>query len=201
MAKKTSVGTALGFVNLVTTGLMAGVKNRDEIDEIVALPESTTKPLIEKFVRSLRMAAQVARNIFRIDARGSRTTEQVVAAGNYSWSNPNINSQLFPMRRCAGKRDIVLVPMPANFTLEEALAKLTELNLGRPTYEDGLFFGEQYPEKQRENPIMFPHEPVVVDGVPGVVYLWDDDGDRELVLSWADDGWDSIVLVAGVRKS
>jgi len=207
MAKKTSVGSALGFLTLISTGIMAGVKSKEDIDDIVSLPEATTKPLIDRFVQMLHVAAQTVKNIFSINVGDNRTTEQVVAAGNYQYANPWINDKNFPWRRRQGKKMIELVDMTQHgfqptYTLNDALAVLQKLGLERPVYEDGLLFGEQYPEKQRERPIMFPHEAVLdADGYPSVVYLWSYSGDRKLYLFWADYGWYSDALVAGVRKS
>ena len=90
---------------------------------------------------------------------------------------------------------------PSDYSFADSLAVLQKLGLDRPVYEDGLLTGEQHSEKQRERPIMFPHEPVVVGGRSSVVCLWSDAGRRELDLGWADGRWDSGVLVAGVRKS
>ena len=201
MAKKTGVGTALGFLNFIMTAIMAGVKSREEVDEIAALPVETLKRLIDQFVQSLIVAVKMVKNIFPINIGGNRTTEQVVAAGNYSYSNSWITSKNFPMRPRQGKREVILVDMPGDFTLVDALAKLTELGLEQPVYEDGLFFGEQHPEKQREAPIMFPHEPVPdSDGYLSVVFLWSSGGGRRLALSLTGSRWFSNVRVAGVRK-
>ena len=205
MAKKETaeVERGAGVFAAIVTALVTKVS--DKGGDIGADFHFLAKPegdlVLDQMADLLVRAGQAVRNIFRISIGGNRTTEQVVVAGGYNYANPNINSKLFPMRRRAGKRDIVLVPMPSDFTLEEALAKLVELNLDRPTYEDGLFLGEQHPEKQMERPIMFPHEPVVVGGVPGVVDRWSRGGGRRLNLDWAGRRWDSFVLVAGVRKS
>ena len=146
-------------------------------------------------------AGEVTKNTFIINVGGKRTTEKVVAKGNYSYVDPYITSKNFPMRPRKGACEIVLVEMEQEFSHDDALAKLRELGLKQPLYEDGLFFGEQYPENHWDNPIMFPHEPVPgVRSGPSVVYLWRYDGGRGLGLSLASDRWDSIVRVAGVRN-
>ena len=205
MAKRSSLGGALGFVTLVTTKVMAAVKEYGE-DVLLGLSEDKLGPVVDRFVANLVALAKAASNVLRINIGGNRTTEQVVAAGNYSWSNPNITSQLFPWRRRSGKRTIELVDMSqhgfaSDYSLADSLAVLQKLGLDRPVYEDGLLAGEQHPEKQRERPITFPHEPVAVFGYSVVVYLWSDAGYRKLYLDWAGRRWDSDVLVAGVRKS
>ena len=207
MAKsKSSLGGALGFITLVVTRVMAAVKEHGE-EIVLCLSEDKLGPAIDRFVADLVAIGRAASNIFRINIGGNRTTEQVVTAGNYNYANPWINSKNFPWRRRQGKRTIELVDMiqhgfSSDYSSTDALAVLQKLGLTRPVYEDGLLFGEQHPEKQRERPIMFPHEPVLGTlGHPLVVYLWSNAGYRRLDLGWAGNGWGSRTLVAGVRES
>jgi len=207
MAKsKSSLGGALGFVTLIVTKVMAAVKEHGE-EILLGLSEDKLGPVIDRFVAELVALAKAASNIFRLNVGGNRNTEQVVAKGNYGYANPWINSKNFPWRRRQGKRTLELVDMaehgfPSDYSFADSLAVLQNLGLERPVYEDGLLFGEQHPEKQREHAIMFPHEPILVaDGRPRVVCLWGDVGDRELYLFWTGFGWYSPVRVAGIRKS
>src|SRR3989338_8368890 len=171
MAKqKSSLGGALGFVTLVTTKVMAAVKEYGE-DVLLGLSEYKLGPVVDRFVADLVALAKAASNVLPINVGGNRTTEPVVTAGNYSYANLNITSRLFPWRRRSGKRTIELVDMAEHgfsfaYSFDAALAVLEQLGLDRPVYEDGLLIGEKHPEKQRERPIMFPHEPVVVDCRP-----------------------------------
>ncbi|OGM95309.1 hypothetical protein A2524_04540 [Candidatus Wolfebacteria bacterium RIFOXYD12_FULL_48_21] len=98
---------------------------------------------------------------FRINTAGNRTTEEVVAAGNYDWTNDRVNGENFPMRPMPeGPRKIVYLEFEVNPYLEEkVLVEAQRQGLERPLYEDVLFFGEQYPEEQRKGPIAFLHEP------------------------------------------
>lgn len=207
MAKnKSSLGGALGFITLITTKVMAAVKEYGE-EILLGFSEDKLGPAIDRFVAELVALAQVASNIFRLNVGGNRTTEQVVAAGNYTYSNSWINSKNFPWRRRNGKRTIELVDMtehwfPSTYSFADSLAVLRKLGLERPVYEDGLLFGEQHPEKQHEHPIMFPHEPVLdAIGGPSVVYLGGSAGGRKLDLGWAGRRWYSLTRVAGVRES
>lgn len=201
-----SLGRALGFIELIVTTIMAAVRKHGA-DVFVVVSDDKLRELTSQFVDQLVAAGKTMSNLFRLNVGGNRTTEKVVKAGNYSWSNPSYNSQLFPWRRRQGKkRTIELVDMtqhgfPFSYSFDDSLAVLTRLSLDRPVHEDGSLFGEQHPEKQRERSIVFPHEPVVVGGNRCVVYLWGGAGRRGLDLSGADDGWGSRALVAGVRKS
>ena len=206
MAKRSLLGGALGFIMLVTTKVMAAVKEHGE-DVLLGLSEDKLGPVVDRFVADLVALAKAASNVLRINVGGNRTTEQVVAAGNYNnRSNPNITSQLFPWRRRSGKRTIELVDMAEHgfsltYSFDDALALLDKLGLDRPVYEDGLLIGEQHPKKQKERSIMFPHEPLAVGRDSSVVCLWGGAGDRKLGLGWTSSRWVSSVLVAGVRKS
>ncbi len=207
MAKsKSSLGSALGFVTLVVTKVMAAIKEHGE-EILLGLSEDKLGPVIDRFVAELVALAKAASNIFSINIGGNRTTEQVVADGNYQYVNSWINGKNFPWRRRQGKRTVELVDMAEHgftkgYSFADSLAVIQKLGLDRPVYEDGLLFGEQHSEKQRERSIMFPHEPVLVArGGPGVVCLWGDAGHRMLRLDWSSDVWYSRTLVAGVRKS
>jgi len=203
---KSSLGGALGFITLVTTKVMVAIKEHGE-EIVLGLSEEKLGPAIDRFVADLVAISRMASNFFLLNIGGNRTTEQVVAAGKYQYANTWINSKNFPWRRRQGKNMIELVDMtqhgfPSSYSFSDVLAVLQKLGLNRPVYEDGLLFGEQHPEKQRERSIMFPHEPGLgAGGCPDVVCLWGGDGRRELFLGWSGFRWCSIALVAGVRKS
>ena len=100
------------------------------------------------------------KNAFRIMTEGTRTTDGVIAAGNYDWKNDRVNGENFPMRPMPeGPREIVFLEFDHDPGSEEVLAEAARQGLERPRYEDALFFGEQYPEEQRKAPIVFLHEP------------------------------------------
>lgn len=207
MAKSKSwLGGALGLKTLITTKVMAAIEEHGE-EILLGLSEERLGLVIDRFVAELVALARSASNIFPIKVGGNRTTEHVIATGNYSYANPWINSKNFPWRRRNGKRTIELVDMAehgftSTYSFADALAVLQKLGLARPVYEDGLLFGEQNPEKQRKRPIMFPHEPVLgAHGGPSVVYLWGFAGLRLLSLRRTCHVWDVDTLVAGVRES
>jgi len=164
---------------------------------------------LKKFLRKencwtgvIENTAQQAKNIFHLMVGGNRTTEEMVKAGKYDWSNGGITSKNFPMRpRPAGKRIIELIELDHGPTSEEVLAEAERLGLERPVYEDALFFGEQFPEKQRERPIVFLHEPWQGPGGRlDVLVLRSDSVGRDLRLAWFDGGWSRHYVFAFVRK-
>jgi len=140
---------------------------------------------------------------FQINTTGNRTTEEVVTAGNYDWTNGMVNGKNFPMRPMPeGPREIVYLEFDHNPTPEEAFAEAERRGLERPRYEDALFFGEQHPEEQRNASIVFLHEPwrgprarlrVLVLGCVG--------RDRHLVLFCFGGRWFQRPRFAFVCKS
>lgn len=205
MASRKSIGSGLGFITVVLSRIISALKESGE-DILDALSQEKIVELADQFAAALVAAGRAAKNIFSINVGGNRNTDEVVRAGKYDGSNSWINSRNFPWRRRIGKRTIQLVDMAehgftSTYTINDALAVLNKLGLDHPVYEDGLLFGEQHPEKQRERAIMFPHAPLAgAIGDLRVVYLWSDAGRRGLGLRWPRRPWSVRTLVAGVRR-
>lgn len=205
--KKTSLGTALGFITLVTTRVMAAIKEGGE-EVVLSLSEDKLRELADQFAQSLVKAGSVvastAISVFTIFVGGKRTTEEVVVSGGYNYANSWIATAYFPWRLRRGNRKIVLIDMREHgfaerYYLADALMVIQKLGFRRPDYEDGLLFGEQHPDEQCNAPIMFPHELILVARHdPLVVCLLRDDGERGLGLYFVDIAWDSDVRVAAV---
>jgi len=126
----------------------------------------------------------------------------LVQAGNYDYTHSCVTSDSFPARHAGGPRlrEIVLVDFGREITSAEALAQATHLGLGKPEYEDALYFGIQHPEVQRERPIVFLHDPWVgFFGRRDVLCLWTNAGRRELGLEGFDDFWSAAHRFGFVR--
>ena len=154
------------------------------------------------FVDAFMMCLQQARNAFRIMTGGTRTTDEVIEAGNYGWTNDMVNGKNFPMRPMPeGPREIVFLEFDHDPGSEEVLVEAQRQGLERPLYEDALFFGEQYPEEQRNAPIVFLHKPwQSPGGFLFVLVLRCGGRDRSLGLGYFDDGWRQRCRFAFVRK-
>jgi hypothetical protein len=133
-----------------------------------------------------------------------RSTEELVAAGHYAYAHSCVTSENFPARHFGGRRirEVVLLEFDREVvTSEEAIAEAAHLGLERPMYEDALYFAIQYPETQRERPVVFLHDPWVgFFGRRDVVCLWSNAGRRELGLDGFDDGWSRSYRFAFVRR-
>ena len=90
-----------------------------------------------------------------------RSTEALVAAGDYGYAHSCVTSDNFPVRRpdTVSMREVVLLEFAQGVTSEEAVAEATRLGLERPIYEDALAFGAAYPSVQVERPVVFLHDP------------------------------------------
>ena len=145
----------------------------------------------------------MAKNIFRLTKIGDgRTTEELVLAGNYNYTNHNINSRNFPVRRTTSvSREIVLLEFDREISSEEAIVEAANHGLEQPVYEDALYCGVEHPEVQRERPVVFLHEPCRYPYGPlDVLSLWGYAGDRGLDLLSFGNRWLREYRFAFVRK-
>ncbi|OGM95314.1 hypothetical protein A2524_04565 [Candidatus Wolfebacteria bacterium RIFOXYD12_FULL_48_21] len=139
---------------------------------------------------------------FQINTTGTRTTEEVFAAGKYDGKNNMVNGKNFPIRTMfKGTREIVLVEFDRDTSSEEVLAEAKRWGLKRPRCEDALFFGEQHPEEQCTAPILFLRKPAWWRACVRlfVLVLRCDGGRRTLCLNPFDGGWHQRCRFAFVR--
>lgn len=146
-------------------------------------------------------------DVFRLlKITDGRTTEELVRDGKYNYANPDINSENFPARARKEKSVTIEFIKGDDFdhepTSEEVLQEAEKRGLNRPAYEDGLYFGVEHPEVQREGPVVFLHEPWRdFGGDLRVVGLWSGGGCRGLHLVCFADGWGRDCRFAFVRPS
>jgi hypothetical protein len=125
-------------------------------------------------------------------AADGRCTEELVEAGNYGYAHSCVNSENFPARHHGGRRarEIVLLEFDRDVTSDEVMTEAARRGLERPTYEDALYFGIEYPAVQCQGPVVFLHDPWVgFFGRRDVLCLWSNAGRRELGLDGFDDRW------------
>jgi hypothetical protein len=121
-----------------------------------------------------------------------RSTEALVAAGDYGYAHSCVTSDNFPVRRpdALVPRDVVLLQFADGVTSPEAVAEATRLGLERPIYEDALAFGAAYPAVQVERSVVFLHDPWFgFFGRRDVISLWCNAGRRELGLEGIEGPW------------
>jgi hypothetical protein len=138
---------------------------------------------------------------YRITTGDGRSTEELVEAGNYGYAHSCVNSENFPARHhgTSQVREIVLLEFDHDVTADEAMTEAARLGLECPRYEDALYFGIEYPDVQREGPVIFLHDPWFgFFGRRDVLCLWNNAGRRELGLDGFDDRWPGNVRFAFV---
>jgi hypothetical protein len=194
--------SAVGWVTSLVDGLYKDLISKGATaEQIHSLATSSGVLPIGIIGDALMNVIRQLKNFFQLVISGNRTTEEVVKAGKYNWSNDDVNSQNFPMRSERGHGKIEIIDFGREITSEEALVEAKKLGLERPDYEDALFFGEQFPEKQRERPIVFLHEPWQnPHRILHVLVLLGDSLRRKLDLVWFDDGWHRGCVFAFARK-
>ena len=124
-------------------------------------------------------------------------------AGNYAYAHSCVISENFPARSFGGPRtrQIVLLEFDHDVTADEATKAASKLGLERPKYEDALYFGNTFPDVQRERPVVFLHDPWYgYFGRRDVLLLWSNVGSRELGLEGFDDPLSRNYWFAFVRK-
>lgn len=107
-------------------------------------------------------------SIYILTTGDGRTADQLAAAGKYGWVTSLAELCVDNMLHCEtfrlvpktpkAKVVLELVEFQHEPTGEEVLAEFARQGLERPTREDALYFGEQYPEVQRKFAIAFLHQ-------------------------------------------
>jgi hypothetical protein len=132
-----------------------------------------------------------------------RSTEELVEAGKYGYAHSCVTSDNFPARRSQAEtvREVVLVELDHDgTTTREIMTRAAQLGLEPPLYEDALYFGAEYPDVQRERPVVFLHDPWLgFFGRRDVLCLWSNAGRRELGLEGFDDPWRRDYRFAFIR--
>lgn len=204
MSKKnvSAIVSGARWIASLADGLIKDLRSKGASDEdIHSLVTDSGALSIGKIGDALMDVIRQVKNVFQLAIGGNRTTEEVVAAGKYDWSSDHVSSQNFPMREGRGHSMIEIIDFGREVTSEEALAEAKKRGLERPDYEDALFFGEQFPEKQRERPVVFLHEPWLhPDRDLDVFVLRGRSVKRRLSLSWFDASWSRACVFAFARK-
>lgn len=118
-------------------------------------------------------------------------------AGNYDWTSDLVKDKQahhWPIQKTdRQERELVLVHLDRRASSKDALAYMRQHGLKRPTIADGLAFGAQHGELQRQFPIVILSEQMpVFSGCRRVLVLLGDGGDRDLgvdyfVYDWSRD--------------
>lgn len=127
----------------------------------------------------------------------------MIVAGRYDWTNPDITVEHFPIVG-EGKVDVEIELVHFGRVIEdgdEALRELDKMGLRAATLPELLGFGAKYPDMQRQFPIMALGS-VWEDrgGGRDVPVLWAYDRGRPLDLRWFRGRWRKRCRFAAVRR-
>jgi|GEM_PF-1170061 len=122
----------------------------------------------------------------------NQTIDDLIARGDYSWfDNQTINSANFPT--AIGKvnsqetLNIKLFYFDKSLSLEEIVLIMNQAGFRPATLMELLAFGSQYPEAQKQYPVLAPGS--LWRGYGGLPYLNFDSGRRSLSLNWNHYEW------------
>jgi hypothetical protein len=129
----------------------------------------------------------------------------MIAAGNYDWKNDDITVKRFPI---VGKGKVEFEDTIFHFdhiiSSEDAVKEIIAADTKNPwepgKIENILAYGAKNPEEQRKFPIVGLGSVGEVHGHRDVLYLYRDDSERCLSLSWWVVGWHAHYRFLGVRK-
>ena len=115
-------------------------------------------------------------------------------AGNHDWMSDMVKDDYMGhwsiKEEERHERELVLVHLNYTASSEDALRYMREYDLKRPTIADGLAFGTQHPELQRQFPIIVLSEQIpVFDGRRRVLVLYGSGYNRDLYVYCFGDGW------------
>jgi hypothetical protein len=134
-----------------------------------------------------------------------QSLQQMIAAGHYDWTNPDITAKWFPIKGAG------IVPVETRLfqfdrylPSEAAVAAITTVDAKNPweraTIEHLLVFGASNPDKQRRYPIVALGSVAEVNGRRYVPYLDGSDAGRYLGIAWWDSDWDDVFRCLAVRS-
>lgn len=158
--------------------------------------------IIEGRFMAKELANRVAAQTFSLLVEGNRKTSELIVLGKYDWFNDLITDERLPIApHTPVRRMIEYVTLDHDPDSEEVLAEFARRGFERPTYEDALYFGIQYPDEQRKAFLVWLHEPVQgPEGSRHVLVSYESDRGRSLDLYWFDRRWYRFCVFPAVRK-
>lgn len=134
--------------------------------------------------------AKKAADRYSITVDYSLTLDQMIAVGEYDYANPDINSKHLPVKG-EGKLELKLqlIHFDRNISSDDAERELDKLGLRPANLEELLAFGAQYPDLQKQFPIVALKAVASVHGGRDVACLDFVGSERRLDLYWRGRGW------------
>lgn len=152
------------------------------------------------------LIVQEAHSIYRVIVDYGMSTEEMVTAGCYDWSNRSINSVNFPVPpefRELGRVDVNvhLVPCKKLISYIKALSMLSLLGLRPGILPEQLAVGAAFPQKQIEFPIFQIGSLWADRGGQRATYLRRGNKERGLSVAWIKYGFQPYYRIIGVERN
>jgi hypothetical protein len=149
---------------------------------------------------SMSTSTETTRETFALAFDPTIGIGEWVRRGNYTRPNPDINERNFKLT-LSGTRKIVLYDPKGAVSSDEMIRRMKADGYKPAGIDDALAMGAQFPERQRQNPIVFLgttwRDP---DGLQHVPVLSGWCGGRRLGLDWFDFVWDGRYRFAALRE-
>ncbi|MGA2454236.1 MAG: hypothetical protein ABSG93_12010 [Solirubrobacteraceae bacterium] len=186
-------------------------KLSDEVNDLGGIDDDLRQIIsgdgVARQVAELLVARSEPR-AFDLSVDYSRPLAEVVAAGNYSYTNDSIIEENFPTDK--GDLEVpggvhvteaVLVHLDRGAESDDVLAELERRGLRPGTMFELAHFGEQHPDIQRQFPVVSLGSVWTNPRGDRIVgYLWGDDARRRLYLAWCDGSWNADCRFLAFRK-
>lgn len=160
------------------------------------LKEFCLEPLVEPLIKGVKIQK------LAVSCRRDLSIKELVAAGKFDWSNPNVTDGHFPSEKGkAAKEEAVLVHCNQYVSDEELEAVYDHLKLRPGNPKELLSVAIDHPELQRKFPIVATGQ--ICRGPYGLRYVpcvrhWD--AGRELRLDCLADAWYDYFRFLAFRK-
>lgn len=179
-----------------------GTRDIDEVSEVLQFLKDD--PNFARYVTRYVTGGskRATGNIFPIVCEGGKKATELARLGRYDDWSKDITDDRFPLAKHEPEERVIeLIEFNYDPTSKDVLREFAKRGLERPTAEDALCFGIQYPKEQVKRPIVFLHEPVLGPDSRRFVLILDGVfGYRELALGWFDSHWFRGCAFAAVRK-
>lgn len=147
----------MGVLTGFGTAFATAFKKRGGTDEDLhqLLVGSKSEDFIAKIVDLAMKMVNVVRDGFRVVVDYAKSLSAMIAAGNYDWVNSDISEKNFPVKG-QGKVELntELIHYDKSMGSDDIVRDMESRNLRPATLPELLAFGETYPDKQREFPVV-----------------------------------------------
>jgi len=183
-------------------GVLEGIPRREDLDRGIIRAYLDDKSALHAGIASLlAKVPQADVEVYPVTVDYSKTIEEMVAAGNYGYANPDITTEHFPPKGSGiVEVQIHLKHFNRVMSSDAVLKGLDKMGLRPATPMEILAFGAKYPDIQRQFPIVEMGQNWQSPFGPRVLDLVSDDRERDLHLAWLGLGWFASWRFAAVRK-